>query len=1151
MLVTFPDLKVWSKIELPINNHNKSMKKLIIIGCSSMYTLKWDLKMKLTVFFLLVCMLQINATTYSQKTRISLDMNDVHLSEVLNRIETISEFKFFVDTQKIDVKREVGIKANKEKIFDILDKLFSGTNITYEVYKKQILLKKVEVKSTKSTSVGPGQSYMEIIKLQQTIKGTITDKNGTPLAGANILEKGTTNGTQADFDGNFSISVKDDNAVLVISYIGFTTKEVTLGQQTSVNVQLEESAQGLEEVVLVGYGTQKKASISGSVATLEPEELVETPVTNLSNAIAGLLPGVIVNSGGGDPGADDAQILIRGKGTLGNTSALIIIDGIPDRGGFSRLNPKDIESFSVLKDASAAIYGARAANGVILITTKRGKLGKPTFSVSSNISLSQPVIKLNPLDSWQEATLANESKLPGEPDRWSPEQIELLRNQSQPLQYPNTDWEELLLKDWSQITNYTASVRGGNEDVRYFLSGQYLKQDGVYKGYDYPFEQYSLRANIDAQLTKSFSLGVDLLYRKEERNYGGKGTFTFNYVNNGGRYLVGYFPDGRVGKGFQPGEYNAAESVSPNGGFTDDNKDILNTKVSFNWDMPLKGLSLSAYGAFDSNSSSYKSFKNIWDEWLYSYDTDTYSKAVDATERSLTESKSDWFTQTYNIKLGYNESFDKHNFDAFVAYEQSQFKTSTISASRTGLPSDLLVELFTGSSKGQNNNGYSAANGRVNYFGRINYDYDSKYFATFSLRHDGSQNFAPDKRFGTFPAISAGWRLSKESFLEDNKIVSNLKLRGSIGKMGNDNVGAFQYLTTYAFTNYDAYGWGVLEGYDYGNGTESGIFEAVVANPNITWETATTANIGLEGGLFNNRLNFEFDYFTSKRENILIARNASVPEYTGLVLPDENLGRVDNKGFEFSLSHQNAINEDFSYNLGGNISYARNKVVFFDEPEGVKNYQKYEGKPIDSYLMFEGLGIYQTQEEIDASAIAEDGYTNPGDIQIKDQNGDNIIDNDDRIRIDQGNIPEIVYGINMGLTYKNFELSMLFQGQANAYVSLNNPLDQDKLYFENRFNNGNSIYPRVNSSTPGGYGSNSTFWLRKADFLRFKNVNLTYNFPQQLLDNIKVSGLQLFLRGNNLFLLYDDIEGNWRDPEDNTGTFPIQRSWQFGVNLTF
>ncbi|HEX5553121.1 MAG TPA: TonB-dependent receptor [Chitinophagaceae bacterium] len=1095
--------------------------------------------MKLISGIMILGILQVSAAGYAQK--LTLKKSSATLEGVFEQIRIQSGYKILCDADLIKSSEPRSVNFKNATIEQVLSSYFPGKDFTITVINNTVVIKR-------DPDLKPITEQIQLPPPIQ-ITGNVTDSaTGESLIGVTVQVKGSEKGTTTDGRGNFSLSVADD-AVLVVSYVGYQTQEIPVNGKNEIKIILRASSSELNQLVVIGYGTQKKVNLTGSISTLDPKELSKVPVPNLSNAIAGQIPGVIVNSPGGEPGADDAGIYIRGKGTLGSTSPLVVIDGVPSDDGFNRMNPEDIESFSVLKDASAAIYGARAANGVILITTKRGVLGKPTVTASANVIFSQPTERLHLLDSWQEAVLQNESKLPGEPPQWSDEQIQLLKDQTEPLQYPNTDWPKILLKDWTKTQNYNLSVRGGAENIKYFVSGQYLHQDGVFKGTGYPYDQVSLRTNLDVKITSSISLGLDLLNRRENRNFWDGDGSPWNYAKRGGRYLVAYFPDGRVGKGFQPGELNAAESVSSRAGFNKTTDNLINSKITLNWKLPVNGFTFTMYGSINSKSDNNSSFFNIWDEWLYDYNTDQYTKAVDATKRKLSQSKATYESVLFNAKLSYQKKFGLHSIDAFIAYEQNKDKMTYLYAFKEGLPSAALPELFTGESNGQTNTGHSNASGRINYFGRINYNYKEKYLATVSLRRDGSQNFPPGKRYGTFPGVSVGWRISEEPFFKGISAISNLKLRASWGQMGNDAVPAFQYLTTYRYTDYTAYEWGVLAGYDYGNGTLPGIFESTVANPNITWETATTSNIGLDGDLFGSKLGFELDFFYSRRKNILIARHASVPEYTGLVLPDENLGRVNNRGFEISLDYKDKINRNLSYSVAANLSYAHNEVEFYDEPASVTEYQKYEGRPIDSWLLYDAVKIYETQDEIKGSVHGDDDLTAPGDIWVKDLNGDGAINSLDMKRINYGRIPEIMYGINLGLSYKKFDLSILLQGQAHAFISLYSPMGSDKMYFENRWQNGESIYPRINgASSTGTYGANSTFWLRKADFLRFKNVSLSYDLPLKLLSHGNTSDFQLYLRGNNLFLISDHIEGNWKDPEGNGG-YPIQRSVEFGVRL--
>lgn len=1023
-----------------------------------------------------------------------------------------------------------------------------------------------EVSSNKiflNSKSGLKQSQVSFHKEQETITvtGTITDlSNGMPIPGANIVEKGTSNGVMSNFDGEYSIEVPE-NATLVVSFVGYSEKEIPVNGQQSIDIKLEVEAAALDEVVLVGYGKQKRATLTGSVATIDSEKLEETPVPNLSNAIAGQLPGVIANTRSGAPGADDASILIRGKGTLGNTSPLIVIDGIPDRGGFSRLNPEDIASFSVLKDASAAIYGARAANGVILISTKRGRIGKPEFSFNNSVGVSQPTRLPDLLDSWQYATVENEytDNFSGAPHKWSEEDIQKFRESSDPLTHPNTNWLDYIIKDWAVQSNHSLTVRGGSEDIRYYMSGQYLSQEGGFKNADFPYQQFQIRANLDAQLSKSFSIGLDMVNRREKRNAPSAGSYSniMHTARSTYPYLVPYYPNGLPGKGFQASEPNLAEATSLRGGYNKRDDNIYNTKVSFEWNLPWEGFSLTGYGGFDSHFYNQKHFNNIWDEYIYDEENDSFDVVPNGRLRSLSIDKNNWNTNTYHAQLNYAKSIGKNNIDAFIAYEQSKYHYSSLSAYREGFPSDKVDQLFAGDvNKALSNYGTETANGRINYFGRLNYDYSNKYLFSFTLRYDGSQNFPKGKRFGAFPAISGGWKLSEEPFLKDSDLVSNLKIRASWGQMGNDNVLPYQYMATYSYVDLNNFPWGVQSGYAFGDDVifAPGFVEDRIPNPNITWEKATTVNVGLDAGFFDNKLDFTLDVFRSNRKDILIARNESIPDYTGLSLPDENLGRVLNQGFETQISYRNYESEKFSYSFSGNFSYARNKVKFLDEASDIPEYQKREGYPIDSYVVYDSDGLFQTQEEVDNYPHLPG--TGPGDVKLIDTNNDGEINERDQVRKNYGITPEIIYGLNMGVNYGNFNLSVFLQGQAHAYLNIIPSLNYDKDFFNKRWQQqGDNAYPRVFRDLNSGSGQSnrtSTFWLKKADFIRLKNVSLSYNLPKNWMDAIHLDDTKIYLQASNLFTI-DNIK--YFDPESSSNTglesYPLQRTIQLGLDLNF
>ena len=1087
---------------------------------------------------------------------ISLSLLNPSLQELIEDIEMQTDLKFAYG-ENIEMSQELSgsFEFSEMSLREVLKKLSLITPYEFRILNNNILILPDELSDEPTPKTTRTKELV-----QTTISGTVTDDSGMPVPSVNVQEKGTDNGVLTDFDGEFSIQVASASSVLVFSYVGMKTIEIPVSSGSPMSVELENETQDLEEVVIVGYGQQKKATVTGSISTITSEKLEETPVTNLSNALAGRLPGVVVNTRSGAPGEDDATIFIRGKGTLGNTSPLIVIDGIPDRGGFSRLNPEDIESFSVLKDASAAIYGARAANGVILITTKRGKEGKAQFSFNNSFGMSQPTRLPNLMESWQYATVENEyaDNFSGAPHKWTSEDIEKFKDGSSPLSHPSTNWLDAIMKDWTNQSNHSLTVRGGSEHVQYYLSGQYLKQNGGFRNGDFPYEQYQLRANLDVELTDDLSISLDLANREEDRNAPSAGSYG-NIMYSSSRtypYLVPRYPNGLAGKGFQPAEPNLAVGTSLEGGYNKRKTNLFNSKIGFDYNLPVDGLKLTGYAAFDYTFYNQKHFENIWDEYVYDSGTGEFEAVPVGRERNLTINKNDWNTQTFHIQLDYQKSFGDHNFDAFIAYEQSKYKYSALYAYREGFPSDLLDQMFAGDiNKALTNNGSESASGRINYFGRVNYDFADKYLATVTMRYDGSQNFPKGKRFGAFPSVSVGWNISEEDFMDRLNFVNDLKIRASWGQMGNDNVGAYQYLSTYHYPKYNEWPWGIQGGYAFGDDIQyvSGFLEDKVPNPNITWEKATTYNIGLDGNLFDHMLNFSIDAFRSLRTDILIARNESVPGYTGLNLPDENLGEVMNQGIELNLGHTNFINDDLTFTANGNFSFARNEVKFLDEAKDLPFYQRKEGFPIDSYVVYESDGIFQTQQEVDNYPHLPG--TGPGDVKLVDVNGDGEISELDQVRKNYGITPEIIYGLNLGLTYKRFDFSLFFQGQANAYLNMMPYLNYDQDYFNQRWQQeGDNTYPRVFRDMNSGSGpSNRTseFWLKKADFLRLKNVNVSYRLPEGWINDLKLESATVYFQGSNLFTI-DNIK--YFDPESSSGSsisYPMQRILQLGLDINF
>lgn len=995
------------------------------------------------------------------------------------------------------------------------------------------------------------------VRAQVPVSGRVTDASG-PLVGVSVIIKGANGGTSTNTDGNFTINVPSADAVLVFSYIGYIPREIQVGRQSKLDVLLEADTKALDEVVVVGYGTKTRADLTGSVSTIKGTELEKSPASNLTNSIAGRVPGLIANTRSGEPGNDNAEIFVRGKATLGSTGTLVVIDGIPDRsGGFARLNPADIESFTVIKDATAAIYGARSANGVILITTKRGQAGKPVLSIGTNWSLTQATRVPQMLNSYEYALATNEyDQMIGQKPTWPDASLQKFRDGSDPLSFPSTDWWDATMKKQALQHNQVISLRGGTDKVTYFLSGQYQKQDGIYKKDAAYYKQAQARANVDIAVTDNLKIGVDLLYRNEFRNsavgnYNAGAIFRELWLAY--PYLVPIYPNGLVGPGIGGGPNNSMVYItSGEAGYNRATNDFLQTKTYFKWDLSkaVDGLFVDGYYAYDLTFSKTKAFtKTPPPSFRYDGATGNYVQINSAIKPSLSELRGTLKQNLVNIRLGYNNRFGDHSVEGFAAYERFEGSADEISAFRSNFLSNSLDQLSAGSLIGQQNNSTAAQTGRNNFIARASYGFKNKYLFDYNMRYDGSQNFPEGKRYGFFPAVSAAWRISQEDFF-NSKSITELKLRGSWGKTGNDVVSAFNYIQTYLLGT----------GYGYSLGPTASQVSSLVPGPtpnkDITWEVATTTDVALDAQFLKGKLGLTIDYFRSMRSGILITRSESVPAYTGLTLPNQNLGKVLNRGIELEAYYNGTIGTSFGYNIRGNLTFARNKVIFMDEAASVPSYQRKTDIPIDSWLVYESDGLYQNQAEIDASP--HPANTAPGDIRYKDINGDGAINGLDQVRQSSVRTPELIYGTSLGFSWKNLDLSLFVQGQARAQSYLAPAgLNMAREFFDGRWQKeGDNQFPRnFNGPTGASRGVNtltSDFWLRNAAFVRLKNVELGFTVPSGVLKKAKMHSTRIYINGSNLFSI--DKFGPSFDPEipNNSGYYyPQQRVVNLGANISF
>lgn len=1003
-----------------------------------------------------------------------------------------------------------------------------------------------------------GTMETEVVQQSAIITGKVIDSNGEPIIGASVVVKGTTNGTITDLDGNFTLDAPA-RATLVISYIGYTAVELPVDGKRTLSITLKEDTKMLDEVVVVGYGTQKKATLTGSISQVGGDELRKLAAVNLTNTLAGKTAGVIANTRSGEPGEDNADILIRGKGTLGSTAPLIVVDGIADR-SFSRLNPEDIESISVLKDASAAIYGARAANGVILVTTKRGAEGKVKVNYSGNVSFSQPTRIPEMLNSYQYATYVNEfDAAQGNTLTYPETAISKILDGSEPISFPNTDWWGAVAKNWATNTQHSLSISGGNDKLSFYSSAQYMYQDAIYKNTPQDYNQYQFTTNIDAQINKSIKFSMDILGRQEVRNRGIYSTEDlFGYFLTTNPMSAPYFPNGLLRIGYDGITNNALLMVSDIPGTNKTNNHTLNLKprIRIDLDMITPGLYAEGYAALDYTFNDGKSMNTPYDIYSYSSATDEYTNHRDATGAISVNSWSNKSnTVTLNARVGYNHTFKEvHRIDAFVSYEQSKYTYSGLSGYRTNYLSSALPDLDFGSKvdADKDNGGNSNETARQNWFGRINYGYKDKYLAEFTLRYDGSMNFAQGHRWGLFPSISAGWVISQEDFFAPLlNTISFLKIKGSWGMMGNDNITAYQYLSMYSFNSGKSYAFGTDPSY------VQGIYETRTANPLVTWEKAQTWNIGFSAQFLHGKLGLDVDYFQSHRNDILITRNASVPTYSGLSLPAENLGKVKNHGIELVASYRDRAG-DFEWGATGNLTYANNEVVYMDEAIKTPEWQRATGHPIDGITVYKALGIYQTQEQIDATPHLPG--TKPGDLIYQDTNGDESITWDDAVRIDKSTTPKWIFGLTLNGAWKGIDVNVFFQGQADAEQLVMPAMNMPTDFYEGRWMETNTAEQNANAKWPRAFmkaaavdnrnSLSSTWWLRDASFVRLKSAEIGYTFPKMMIKKLGLEKLRIYANGNNLFTI--DSMGIF-DPEMTAGIkgYPIQRTLTFGANVTF
>ena len=1050
-------------------------------------------------------------------------------------------------------------KPFRELIFQSLRKILLIMQIAFILLISGIM----QARATDAYSGNSEYLSSELQTQQLKVTGTISDENGAPLPGVNVIVEGTIVGAISDINGKYSINLPDNNAVLIFTFIGYTTQRVPAGGRTIVDVSMAPDVTNLDEVVVIGYGTARKATITGSVSTVAGEKLAVANTTNFTNSLAGRLPGLVTVTRSGAPGADDATLRIRGNNTLNNNNPLIVVDGIANR-SMGRLNAADIESVIILKDASAAIYGAQAANGVILVTTKRGSVGKLKINATFNQGFSSPTVLPEMADSYLYATMMNEMDTYAETTpRFTADDLQKFQDGSDPWGHPDTDWFAEVFKPFSLENNANINLSGGTENVRYFVSIGTRYQDAMYRNSGSSYSQVDFRSNIDTKISDNINFSIDLAGRQENRNLPAiTDQPPFRIIPRGRPSDVAWWFNGLPGPEVESG-CNPVAMVSDLMGYDDDLRYIMESNLKLNVNIPwVKGLSFTGNASFDKNVG----IEKVWQipYYLYSWDKNTLDEdglpvlngAKSGVSDPMLEMQMDHGKRvTLNALVNYERRiFENHKIKILAGSESSQGNNMNFSALRKYFVSDAIDQLFAGSDLEKDNDGAANRTARLNYFGRINYDYLSKYLFEFVWRYDGSYIFPANKRWGFFPGASLGWVISEENFWKNNLAFFNyFKIRGSWGQTGNDRISDFQYLSTYSFGGTIGNGMNGNEFVTNQNVQNKALVENSFPNVNVTWEVANQTDVGFDAQLFGGKLKLEADYFHNLRTKILTTRNASIPASTGLKLPPENIGEVVNQGFEFVIGYADRKG-DFGYNVSANASYAKNKITFWDETPGIPDYQQTTGHPMNSELYYQSIGIFKDQDAVDA--YPHWVGARPGDVIFEDVNKDDKITALDMVRDYRSNIPVLTTGLNVDLTYKNFYATVFVQG-AFGKIRYHNVESGEAGNFymedaEGRWTetNTDASKPRTFNYTAEYWKSQlNTYWLRSADYMRLKNVEIGYNFPESLNSKLRIDGFRIYVGGLNLITWCPTLPSF--DPESTYQDYPLNKVINVGASLTF
>lgn len=1012
----------------------------------------------------------------------------------------------------------------------------------------------------------PSVSGIEQTVRNITVNGVVVDASGEPVIGASVQLKGAAGvGTITDLDGKFTLSVPT-NGVLQISYIGYKTTEVRVNGQAGLKVTLQEDTETLDEVVVVGYGIQKKASVTGSVAAISSDKLMEVKAPSVTNMLAGRLPGLRAVQRSGSPGDDGASVDIRGYGSM-----LVIVDGIER--DYTQLDPNDIESISILKDAAAAVYGFKGSNGVLLVTTKKGTEQKVKIEYSGYVGFQKVTRYPEMMNAYEYASLYNEAIHNANPWRgasaYSQEQLEAYRNGT-----AGTDWWSETMRSTAPQTSHNLSLTGGTEKVKYYMSIGYMNQGGIIRSGDWNYQRYNVRSNLSVEVAKGLNVELRLSGRFDNRKkpYNGDNLFrsaqmaipTYSmYANDNPDYW------GAVGDMANP----VHVSNSDDSGYEDRLRREFNSSLAITWQLPwVKGLMAKALVAYDYTNKEWKTWRKDLSEYTYDYANEEYIEKVVNTAH-LESKLENYDKPTYQFSMNYNNTFaKKHNIGAMLVWEMYNDKKNWVTGTRD-FAIGLIPDLDYGDKTNQEASGKTQETAHAGLVGRLNYDFSNRYLVEFNFRYDGTYKFRADNRWGFFPGVSLGWRVSEEAFFK--KLLpdmDNLKIRASYAKVGDEgDFDAFQYLD-----GYESHGSYIMGS----NGVTSGMTTVGMANPWLTWYESKIMNIGFEASYHRGLISVEFDWFRRNRSGLPATRVGSLPTIFGESMPQENLNSDINTGFEIVVGHKNRIG-NFNYNVSANFSTTRIKYDYVERAASTNMYNDWRdntnGRYKDIRWGKKVIGQFTSFEEILNSPVQDkDGNRSlmPGDLKFEDYNGDGIIDDNDTQPLGHGATPRMYYGLNMSGEYKGFDLTVFFQGAAghDIYVS-GDILDP---FIQQGLGNGLAImtdrWHREDPTDPyskwiPGYmpaarvagvadnRSSNSWSLHNANYLRLKTLELGYTLPKALTKKAAIDRVRFYINCNNLltFTKRDGLMKNV-DPESNSSGiryYPQMKTYNFGVNVTF